>query len=204
MAVLDQRTADQIYAQILRWTPQALRNLEPYLRGIAKGLEIAEDHGRSLLREALVSQAAGIWLDLHGACQDAPRAAGEDDDTYRARLVALPSLITPLAIRGAVGDISGLAEVKDSCTLLERWQTRIFCNRGASPEYVTDAYCGEANILSHAQHAFVIVLPDWLDDAVYEAVAAYLETARPAGVRASILIDPDGLAFVYGKPWETP
>lgn len=202
MGALDQRTAAEIYAQIYRWTPRALRNLEPYTRALAAVLAIAEDHARSLLTEALVSQATGIWLDLHGACQDAPRAAGEDDETYRARLASLPSLVTPLAIRGAVDDISGLAEDSDSCTLLERWQTRIFCNRGASPEYATDAYCGEANILG-GWRQFIVVLPDGLDDAVYEAVAAFLEQARAAGVRASILIDPDGLTFVHGKPWET-
>lgn len=201
MGALDQRTADQIYAQILRWTPQSFRNLEPYLRATAKGLEIAEDHGRSLLREALVSQASEIWLDLHGACQGMPRAPGEDDETYRARLVALPSLITPVAIRGAVDEISGLSLVHDSCTLLERWQTRIFCTRDADPEYITDAYCGEANILG-GWREFIVVLPDSVTGGDLEAVATFIEAARAAGVEASILLDPDGLSFINGKPWE--
>ncbi len=95
------------------------------------------------------TRAADFYLDGHGEDRTCIRARGESDDAYRARMLAIPDIVTPTAIVAAVNAILAPYTAIE-CQLfegLDRWfpsdgltASRWLSFIGARPDYGTRYY----------------------------------------------------------------
>lgn len=157
------------------------------------------------------SGASGIWLDLHAAGYGLARAPGETDDLLRARLREVADRVTREAILASVNVL--LAPFGASAIMLE-WFEEPYLDVA---EPIPSGMYLDSTFLSGGPNSFLILVPvvglgysvsgdphldvdAYLDsmfagtdiqDPVYAAIIALVETLRAAGIQWRLVIgDP--------------
>jgi hypothetical protein len=103
------RTRAELRAQLRKLGPWWLGDPEEVedalLEVIAAAQERVEAAVGTLHNRTYIGRADGAWLDAHGRERRIARIAGESDDAYRPRLLAIEDQVTALAIEAAVNQI---------------------------------------------------------------------------------------------------
>ena len=195
------RTADQIRLQGLGLVGPAFSGLNPYLAGIAGALSLAETGAESVLSATRLSDAPGAWLELIGKGAGVLKISGEDDDTYRARIGALPLSPIPEAIRRSVDAVLAGAGF-GACLVLDRQNASYFLadNDTAATEGMMELALDGRNILIGNREVYVIC-PEVNDDAVELAVCQAAARGRAAGITVRVIF-LDAFAPATGLPWD--
>ena len=195
------RTADQIRLQGLGLVGPAFSGLNPYLAGIAGALSLAETGAESVLSATRLADSPGAWLDLIGQGAGVLRINGEDDDTYRARIGALPLSPIPEAIRRSVDAVLAGAGF-GTCLVLDRQNASYFLadNDTAATEGMMELALDGHNILIGNREVYVIC-PEVNDDAVELAVCQAAARGRAAGITVRVIF-LDAFAPATGLPWD--
>lgn len=169
--------------QAARLLGDAFAPLLPLQAGTAAALAEAAAAVETWADAGTISTAEDVWLDLLARGFGLYRKAGESNADLRIRIAAVPKLVTPAAMEQVVNAII----TPDSCTVVEHWKARVFCDDEAD-EYVNDLFCDEDTLLG-VRNGVTVVCPESLTDAQELAIAAALESVRAAGVRAWAVFD---------------
>jgi hypothetical protein len=191
-------TAEYLQEQAARLLPDSYAPILPLLAGTTAALAEAAEALETWADSATIATSEGAWLDLLARGFGLYREAGESDADLRLRIAAVPKLLTPAAMEQAVNAII----TPDSCTVVEHWKARVFCDDHAD-EYVTDLFCDEDTVLG-VRNGVTVVCPEGLTDAVELAVCAVLNDLRAAGVRVWVVFDDDLDEVVMGLDLEEP
>jgi hypothetical protein len=172
--------------------------LLPLQAGTAAALSEVAAAVETWADSATIATSEGAWLDLLARGFGLYREAGESDADLRLRIGRVPKALTPAAMEQAVNAII----TPDSCTVVEHWKARVFCDDHAD-EYVTDLFCDEDTVLG-VRNGVTVICPEGLTDAVELAVCAVLNDLRAAGVRVWVVFDDDLDEVVMGLDLEEP
>lgn len=197
------RTPVEILDAGLSAIDPALHPLTPLLAGGAAMLALVERDVESLIDNALPATAQGAWLDLVAEGFGLRRQASELDPSLKARIAASPKMVTLKAIKDAVDAILGNL---GTCVIAEHHRTQLYCapEDDDSPytEYVTDAYCDEANLIGEETSSFIVICPEGLTEAMELSICAAVRSLKPLGYIAWVLFSNDYTDLIYGDPWE--
>lgn len=190
-------TVDALYAQAGRRLPDDYAPVLPLLGAAAaanRKVAVAIDAWAAL---ATPSTSTAKWLDLLARGCSLYRKPDETDASLRQRIANLPKRVTPASIEAAVNAILD----PDTCIVVEHWKAQLYCCDGVT-EYVTDAYCGEDNLLG-VHNGVTVVCPAGLDEDVELAVCAAINLCRAAGIRCWAMFI-DGFDPIMGLRLEEP
>jgi len=178
-------TAEYLQEQAARLLPDSYAPILPLLAGTTAALAEAAEALETWADSATIATSEGAWLDLLARGFGLYREAGESDADLRLRIGRVPKALTPAAMEQAVNAII----TPNSCTVVEHWKARLYCNDDAS-EDPTDLFCDQDTLLG-VRNGVSVVCPEGLDPAVQLAVAAVLNDIRAAGVRVWVVFDDD-------------
>lgn len=195
------RSSATLRAQILANMGPVFAPLEPLAGGFAATLALAETQVDDVIRASLLSDADGSWLDLVGDGDGVRRVTGEDDDTYRARIGALPPGTGRADIKAAVDAVLTGAGF-GPCAVFDRQNASYFAGQSdsASDELAVELFADGNNILIPARTVYVIA-PDLASDEALElAVCAAAARTRAAGFTIRVIFS-DTLTPATGYSW---
>lgn len=196
------RTASQIRVHMLELVGPAFSGIDPFAGGFGAAQALAESAADDLLAATLLSDATGGWLDLYGRGEGIRRIIGEDDDTYRARIGALPVAVVPAALKAAVdGVLSGAGF--GACAVYDLQNAAYFAadNDTAATEGVVELFADGNNILISTRQVWIVCPDVAADEAVELAVCSAAASVRGAGFTVFVIF-ADNYTPATGNPWD--
>lgn len=195
------RSSDTLRSQILANMGPVFAPLEPIAGGFAAPLALAEEQVDDVIRASLLSDADSGWLDLVGEGDGIRRLASEDDDTYRARIGALPPGTSRADIKAAVDAVLTGAGF-GPCAVYDRQNASYFAGQSdtASDELAVELFADGNNILIPARTVYVVAPDLGSSEALELAVCAAANRSRAAGFTIRVIFS-DTLTPATGYSW---